>query len=355
MSHQTGIQANEDLRTFFGRCRSGDIRLIKISIESEELCLDSFGSAQSTWEDDYENFVLPLLEETQPCYILFRLDSRDESGYEWIFISWSPDCAPVRQKMLYASTKATLKLEFGTGQITDELFGTVKDDLSLKGYIKHRQAALAPAPMTFAEEELQMIKKTESGVEIGFDTKHQTIQGVAFPMSDDVIAKLFDFKDGLINYVQLSIDINKEEINLESCEDTNANTLHRRIPKDHARYHLFNFKHSYDGDYLESVVFIYSMPGYNCTVKERMLYSSCKSALVEIIEQKLEIEITRKLEIEDGRELTPEALMDEIHPKTNIHKQKFAKPKGPPNRGARRITKPRQEDSSQDGYSGILV
>ena len=31
----------------------------------------------------------------------------------------------VKLKMLYASTKATLKTEFGSGHIKDELFGTV--------------------------------------------------------------------------------------------------------------------------------------------------------------------------------------------------------------------------------------
>lgn len=41
-----------------------------------------------------------------------------------MLISWSPDTAPVRQKMLYASTKATLKLEFGSGDIKEELHAT---------------------------------------------------------------------------------------------------------------------------------------------------------------------------------------------------------------------------------------
>lgn len=36
-----------------------------------------------------------------------------------------------------------------------------------------------------------------------------------------------------------------------------------------ARYHLFNFKHSHEGDNLESPVFVYSCPGYNCSVKVR--------------------------------------------------------------------------------------
>ena len=37
----------------------------------------------------------------------------------------------VRHKMLYAATRATMKMQFGGGQIKDELFGTVQV-LSLK-------------------------------------------------------------------------------------------------------------------------------------------------------------------------------------------------------------------------------
>jgi len=37
----------------------------------------------------------------------------------------------VRQKMLYAATRATLKMEFGGGLIKDELFGTAAVSLVL--------------------------------------------------------------------------------------------------------------------------------------------------------------------------------------------------------------------------------
>jgi twinfilin-like protein len=46
------------------------------------------------------------------------------------------------------------------------------------------------------------------------------------------------------------------------------------------------------------------------------------------------------LEIDCGEEVTETFLQDEIHPKKNLHRPKFAKPKGPPNRGAKRITRP---------------
>jgi twinfilin-like protein len=44
-------------------------------------------------------------------------------------------------------------------------------------------------------------------------------------------------------------------------------------------------------------VFIYTMPGYSCSIKERMLYSSCKNGLVERLEQILGLEISKKVDI----------------------------------------------------------
>lgn len=37
------------------------------------------------------------------------------------------------------------------------------------------------------------------------------------------------------------------------------------------------------------------MPGYGCNVKERMLYSSCKSRLLEEVERDYHLEIAKKV------------------------------------------------------------
>lgn len=49
---------------------------------------------------------------------------------------------------------------------------------------------------------------------------------------------------------------------------------------------------------------------------------------------------TVQLEIDDAAELTEDYLQDELHPKKILHRPVFAKPKGPPNRGAKRLTRP---------------
>ena len=42
-------------------------------------------------------------------------------------------------------------------------------------------------------------------------------------------------------------------------------------------------------------VFIYSCPGYQSTIKERMLYSSCKEPLIDIVEHHLGLEVVKKV------------------------------------------------------------
>ncbi|XP_018049275.1 PREDICTED: twinfilin isoform X2 [Trachymyrmex septentrionalis] len=303
MSHQTGIKANDALKKLFAKCRDGKIRVLKISIENEELTPASSLKPINKWQDDYDKMIKPLIVENQPAYILYRLDTKSpDSGYDWLFISWSPDTAPVRQKMLYASTKATLKQEFGTASIKEELHGTVPEDITLDGYHKHKRNDTAPVPLTTAEEELAELKKTTATTDYSVETRHQTLSGVAFPVTDEAKQAITELGKGIHEYIQLKIELEEEKIHLVTACDVSLDKLPTKVPSDAARYHLYNFKHTHEGDYTESIVFIYSMPGYNCSIKERMLYSSCKAPLLDLI-QSLGVTIIKKLEVNSGEEL----------------------------------------------------
>uniref|UniRef100_G1PRI9 Toll-like receptor 9 n=1 Tax=Myotis lucifugus TaxID=59463 RepID=G1PRI9_MYOLU len=96
-----------------------------------------------------------------------------------------------------------------------------------------------------------------------------------------------------INYIQLKLDLERETIELVHTEPTDVQ-LPSRVPREAARYHFFLYRHTHEGDPLESVVFIYSMPGYKCSIRERMLYSSCKSRLLDSAEQDFRLEIAKK-------------------------------------------------------------
>lgn len=49
------------------------------------------------------------------------------------------------------------------------------------------------------------------------------------------------------------LDVAKETIELVHSNPTETRDLPRSVPKDTPRYHLFLYKHSHEGDYLESV------------------------------------------------------------------------------------------------------
>lgn len=100
---------------------------------------------------------------------------------------------------------------------------------------------------------------------------------------------------------------------MDNTDTLTVAQLPKQVPTESARYHMFNFKHTHEGDYIESfgkgqnykfgtsaliifpLVFIYSMPGYNCSIKERMLYSSCKAPLLDVIENHLNVAVAKKV------------------------------------------------------------
>ena len=86
-------------------------------------------------------------------------------------------------------------------------------------------------------------------------------------------------------------------------------------------------------------VFIYSMPGYECSIKERMLYSSCRNAVVDQITKHHNISVDKKLEVDSGSELTEENLFNEVHPKKESANANRVTRPAPPSRGKRRMTR----------------
>lgn len=81
------------------------------------------GSTKKTskkWDQEFDALVLPLLEDEVPCYILYRLDSSNNQGHEWIFMAYTPDKSSVR-----SSTRPWLPL-MGGATTSTQLFCLAK-------------------------------------------------------------------------------------------------------------------------------------------------------------------------------------------------------------------------------------
>lgn len=380
MSHQTGIHATDELKATFAKCKAQtDIRCIKLSIDKEKLVCDETKpmsiSSHVDWKHDWKTYMVEsFLPKQRPCYVLFRLGetnhdddkgiavktpptttalkSNARGGNQWLFVSWTPESSPVREKMIYASTKSTVKQEFGGGSIFADYFVAGPEDLSVdsvRKWIERKQhirdGHIDMNELSHSEQELQQVKADEAALcadllasAASLKEKNKSLPSIEMPIADEAIKALYDFKQGKSAYVQMSIDPKSETILLEKNEsasgfDLSKKSISSMTPKDHARYHLVSYNHQHNKKQTKATLFIYSIPSSGCPVKERMLYSSVKNSLLKVIqdESKIGIDVVRRIETDDPSELTEKFLYEEIYPveTTPSTPQAFVKPKGP--------------------------
>lgn len=339
MAHQSGIKASEQLSQALADAvtEGSNWRFLKVVIREESLELETRVEVRpgSSWRDQYDECVGPHLSRGATCYLLYRLDTRNSHGYQWLFMQYVHDTAPIRAKMLYSSTSATLKRAFGGEHLAPNgtLSGTQPEDLLLEGYDKHVASAKAPPPLTQAEEERAMVREMER-VQAGIDDRQQTLAGIGFAVGPETDAALRRFASGKLDYLQVRISLHPSEELLcsDQAESLPVSQLAGRIPEDSPRYHLFRFRHRHDGADQAPALFVYSMPGYKCPIKERMVYSSGRAFFVAQCSAR-GIEPERRMEVDSATDLTEDALMLEFHPPQGDAGQKFDKPKPPGRKG----------------------
>ncbi|KAG9305488.1 hypothetical protein G9A89_006458 [Geosiphon pyriformis] len=336
MTHQSGIKESKELADLFANAvKTRKLRIIRVSIVNESLVPNGTIEAGDDWVSDYAK-VLSFLEEKIPAYILFRLDSKSSTGnFEWLFLCYVPDLAKVRDKMLYASTRATLTRDLGDNYFVDSIYGTVANDFTYEGYLKHKKHQLADAPLTEREKELAEIKIAEVN-SFSSSTRKSHAAGVSFPIADEALVALKQLgsADRTHNLVQLVVDTIGEKFELSSSDNIGVDQLAAVLPVDAPRFSFFAYNYSHNGQEFDSIVFIYTCPSTS-KIRERMLYSSSRASIISIAEKEASLEIVKKLETNDPKDLNESFLLNELHPKKDIGIKKFDRPKPPGRRNIR--------------------
>jgi len=326
----SGIGVSARVRDVF---LNGNDRFIKVQI-SEELSLEVTATLpeSGSFSEDLNN-VGSLLDQTEPCFILARTDLKNERDqFRWNLFSYVPDRSIVKKKMVYASTRASLKQQLGDDFFTDEIFGTVPGDFSARGYqsfIKHKEA---DDPLTREEEKIK--EEREQGIFVGGGgTGGAYAHGIAFPVDDDVNQAMDNLYGGSVNYVQVTIDVDAERVCL--CESTNItlSQLGSFVPNNEPRFHFFKYVHEYDGENFSSLVYVYSCPDgsrgtISCPVKMRMLFSSSKANVASLASSRGG-NIDLKMEVNNGEDVAENEINLLLHPaKAETKKIKKPTPRG---------------------------
>jgi twinfilin-like protein len=326
MSHSSGINVSQRLLdTFSSASRETKSRFIKVQIVNETSLetMKEVPAASADWEKDFD-LIPPVLTDTEACYILFRTDEIQPTGaYLWYLICYVPDKTKVRDKMVYAATRANLKTGLGANNFIDDIFGNTKGEFNNNGFASWKKHQEAAVPLT--ELEQQHNEDVEMGLfKGGGGTSTAYVHGVAFPVDDEVISSFKSFTRNTINYIQIAVDPNNEKIFLSKTGDYSIHEVPAQFPPNEPRFHFYRWTHNHEGDQVNSVVYCYSCP--SSPVKLRMLYSTSKANVGSVAESNGIISDC-KIEITNAPEFNEADLRSILHPPKAAEKKAINKPK----------------------------
>ncbi|CAH8496365.1 unnamed protein product [Schistosoma turkestanicum] len=131
-------------------------------------------------------------------------------------------------------------------------------------------------------------------------------------------------------------DVHNETIKVcQACKRIKPAEIANLCPEKESRYHLFRFRYVFEGEQRSATFFIHTISGNQSSVKTRMLYSSCKAALLTRLDREFKITFDHRFEIDETNELTAQYFMDILYPKHEEKQLTFQKPQGPMGRRPR--------------------
>lgn len=158
--------------------------------------------ATSSFDNDL-SLLEPHIQPNVALYIILRRYPASESA-PFVAVTYVPDPAPVRQKMLFASTRLTLVRELGTERFREQMFVTTKEELTKEGFEKHDKHIGLDAPLTEEEQTLGEVKRKEAEEGRGTNGRRAHVSsGVSMPVSDEALQALKSLAEDKDNLVQL--------------------------------------------------------------------------------------------------------------------------------------------------------
>ena len=189
--------ASQELVSRFNDLLSSDKHFgLLVTIASEQLQPLQLltPSSPTSFDSNVESLLEPHIKPNEALYVILR---KYPSAPAFVAVTYVPDTAPVRQKMLFASTRLTLVRELGSEHFRDTFFATMPEELSPAGFKKHDAHSALEAPLTEEERSLGEVRRAEQ--EAGMGTASREIhlsKNLAMPIADDALQALKDLGAG---------------------------------------------------------------------------------------------------------------------------------------------------------------
>lgn len=328
---QSGITASTELHeTFKTFVSTPSQRFLLASISSETLVpVTTIPSQNDSFKDDL-HLLAEHLTPTNTLYILLKTHPSESNGY--VAVTYIPNTAPVRQKMLFASTRLTLVRELGIERFRETVFITEAKELTREGWEAHERHEGLEAPLTEEEQGMRGVREAEMVESSGTGARKGYVRQAAGGVEVDVGEGVREALEGVMRekgrLVQLGFRLPDERLVLEGSEEgVGKGEVVGRISKSEPRYTFY----SNEGE--EGVVFIYTCPT-GSKIKERMVYSTGKSWTRNYAEKEAGVVVGRSLEGTEPEEIAGELVgggdkAEEVVAETKPSSSGFARPKRP--------------------------
>lgn len=150
-----------------------------IMIKNEEFILEKVLEEKSSFQESLEKIAYPL---EKSFYLLVKKEN--------LLVTFIPDTAIVREKMLYASSKGLLSKELGLGGVKWDLSSLA--ELTHEGYLEFTKKE---KPYSACELEMQKVKNDLALVDTSSNVRQGHIVGLSYRVQDELSRGIQALKD----------------------------------------------------------------------------------------------------------------------------------------------------------------
>jgi len=327
MSAGSGIQVGDDLKAAFAAAQGEPNSYIKVEIVADAFKKTGGGKGTGSRAGDFAA-IQRILEERKPAYVV-----KNEEKDRWMLIFYMPDNCSVRDRMVYASSVAALKLGLGGSKFVGDYTIRVASDCTAEAHAASKEKVDTSDLLT-KEESLQQAAEHDSIMTLSQgQAKMSGMSGLPIKTSEDAVAAFEGVRDGKFTTAIFFLDASNELMSKAATGNFDWDAIAKQMPAKEPRFVLQKFKHEFEDKKGVANVFMYYCPNV-APPRLKMFYSSSKSHVVSMCE-KFSLAVTKAIEVSEASEVTKQLVLDELYPKV-VEKKAFSKP-GKPGKGGSRL------------------
>lgn len=293
---------SSELEHAFADAQSGKFRFVTVSIDNESFVLSATGCATSEPRNDVAQLVASNLNAKQATFVLLCPDT-SVAALRWVLLAFVPESVSVRDRMLYSSSRDSLKKQLGLNYFSGDFHATDLSEVTWESFLEVRKKQAADAPLSESERLLKEAALLERDTSV----KSSAMVVVPFEITQNVRDKLRLLHEEKFDWIAMKLSEDNERVvvvkSLENVELVDVpSTLDHRTPS----FVAYRYRGSETSKTTSALIFMYVCPE-NSPVRLKMVYSTCKATVLSVANEELHIKFDYTIEITN-----PSSAIDDI-------------------------------------------